>query len=163
LPNKPDPLAGFNYQGPFRSAVAGAYLIGNHPRAWLLLAIPWAAVQTLAYLTPPTYSPIQITTVLVSVFAVIAAGWLGWEKPWLFGLAAVVAGTLIEAVLLALLIGPLPIEGNTGWLQIFLGVIVFQIVQLQWPLGAMIGWYGGYLRRRMAVTQTPTRSQRRRR
>jgi hypothetical protein len=161
LPNKPDPLAGFRYQGPFRSAVAGLYLIGNHPRAWLLLAIPWAAAQTLAYLSPPSYSPIQITTVLVSVFAVIAAGWLGWEKPWLFGLAAVVAGTLIEAVLLALLIGPLPIEGSTGWMQIFLGVIVFQIVQLQWALGAMIGWYGGYLRRRMAVTQVPSQGRRR--
>jgi hypothetical protein len=154
LPNRPDPLAGFAYQGPFRSVAAAGYLLAHNPRAWLLPAIPWAAAQALSYLSPPDYNPLQLITLLVSVFAVIAAGWIGWQRPWLFGLAAVVAGTLVEAIFISLLLGPLGI-GDNDRLAYFIGIIVFQIVQLQWLLGALIGWYGGYLRRRMAVAQPP--------
>jgi hypothetical protein len=162
LPNRPDPLAGFGYDGPFRSILAGIYLLGRHPRAWLLPALPWAAAQTLAYLIPPTFSAIQIPMVLVSVFAIIAAGWIGWERPWAFGLVATITGTVIEATFLALLFGTQGITTFTPG-QVFLGIIVFQIAQLQWILGAFIGWYGGYLRRRMAVnTPQPARGRRRR-
>ena len=162
LPNRPDPLAGLQYQGPLRFVVGAGYLLANNPRAWLLPAIPWAAAQTLAYLSPPTYSPIQIITVLVSVFALIAAGWIGWQRPWLFGLAAAVAGTLIEGIFLAFLFGPLGIaEINPS--RVFIGIVIFQILQLQWILGGFIGWYGGYLRRRMATPTTRAEARSRRR
>ena len=162
LPNRPDPLAGLHYNGPFRSVVGAAYLLANHPRAWLLPAIPWAAAQTLAYLSPPSNSPVQIITVLISVVAVIAAGWIGWERPWLFGLAAVVAGTLIQAIFLAFLFDPLGVEATSAG-NVFIGIVVFQILQLQWILGAFIGWYGGYLRRRLAASNPPPPTNRRRR
>jgi hypothetical protein len=162
LPNKPDPLAGMQYSGPFRSVVGAAYLLANHPRAWLLPAIPWASAQTLAYLSPPSYSPVQIITVLVSVLAVIAAGWIGWERPWLFGLASVVAGTMIEAIFLALLFDPLGVDETSAG-TVFIGIVAFQILQLQWILGAFIGWYGGYLRRRLAASNPPAAPNRRRR
>lgn len=162
LPNRPDPLAGLGYQGPFRSVVGGGYLLATNPRAWLLPAMPWAAAQSLAYLSPPTYSPIQIITVLVSVFALIAAGWIGWQRPWLFGLAAAVAGTMIEGIFLAFLLGPLGID-EMSVSRVFTGIVVFQILQLQWILGGLIGWYGGYLRRRMAVPTTRAEARGRRR
>jgi hypothetical protein len=161
LPNRPDPLANLRYTGPLRSAVAGAYLLANHPRGWLLPAIPWAVAQALATLVPQTLTAVQIPTVLVSVFAVIAAGWIGWERPWLFGLAATVAGTLIEGIFFALL--PTAPGTQANPLGVVLGVVAFQVVQLQWILGAFIGWYGGYLRRRMAMTAPqPDRGRRRR-
>jgi hypothetical protein len=161
LPNRPDPLAGLQYDGPFRSVVAGFYLLANNPRAWLLPAIPWAGAQALAYLTPPTYSLIQIPMVLVSVLAIIAAGWIGWQRPWLFGLSAAVAGTLLEAAFLALLFAPVGRE-DLNPSRVFLGIIVFQIAQLQLLLGAFIGWYGGYLRRRMTAPAAQASSRRRR-
>jgi hypothetical protein len=175
LPGRADPLAAFDYQGPFRSVAAAGYLVGRNPRAWLLPGLAWAVAQTVAYLSllmaavysrqfdssPPSYSLLEIATLLVSVFAVIAAGWLGWQRPWLFGLAAVVAGTFIQALALALLISPSPLPG-TEPASIFASVTLNQILQLQWALGALIGWYGGYLRRRMAVTP-PAQPQRRRR
>ena len=162
LPNRPDPLAGFHYQGPFRSVVAAGYVLAKHPRAWLLPAIPWAAAQTLSRLSPQDYSPIQITTVLISVFAIIAAGWIGWERPWLFGLAATVAGTMIQGIFLALLLGTLGVEELDPW-RLFIGIVFFQILQLQWILGGFIGWYGGYLRRRMSVPTNASEMRRSRR
>ena len=88
---------------------------------------------------------------LGTVFAVVAAGWIGWQRPWLFGLAASVAGTLIQATILGLLIEPVPLPGATFG-SLFVAITLNQILQLQWALGALIGWYGGYLRRRMTLT-----------
>lgn len=159
LPNRPDPLAGFNYDGPLRSVVAALYLLANHPRAWLLPAIPWACAQTLTLLMQ-TNGAVQIVTVMVSVFSLIAAGWIGWQKPWLFGLAATIAGTLVQGIFFALL--PPPAGVTPDPLAAFLQIVAVQIAQLQWILGAFIGWYGGYLRRRMAST-SPQAARRRRR
>lgn len=159
LPNRPDPLAGFTYDGPLRSVVAAFYLLANHPRAWLLPAIPWACAQTLALLMPAN-GTVQIVTVMVSVFALIAAGWIGWQRPWLFGLTATIAGTLLQGTFFALL--PTPPEVAPDPLAALLQIVAVQVAQLQWILGAFIGWYGGYLRRRMATT-TPQADRRRRR
>jgi hypothetical protein len=158
LPNRPDPLAGFSYDGPLRSAVAGLYLVANHPRAWLLPAIPWACAQTLALLLQD--GAVQIVTVMVSVFSLIAAGWIGWQRPWLFGLAATIAGTVLQGTFFALL--PTPQGVTPDPLGALLQVVFVQIAQLQWILGGFIGWYGGYLRRRMVAT-TPQVDRRRRR
>ena len=166
LPGKPDPLANFTYSGPLRGVVAGLYVLAFNPRGWLLPGIGWAVAQMLSYVNlltaaayagqfsdtaPPNYGLIEIVGLLGTVFAVVAAGWIGWQRPWLFGLAASIAGTLIQATILALLIDPVPLPGaNFG--SIFIAITVNQILQLQWALGALIGWYGGYLRRRMTVT-----------
>jgi hypothetical protein len=158
LPNRPDPLAGFDYAGPFRSVVAAFYLLANNPRAWLLPAIPWACAQTVALLMRD--SAVQIVTVMVSVFSLIAAGWIGWQRPWLFGLVATIAGTLLQGLFFALLPTPPGVAANP--LAPFLEIVAVQISQLQWILGAFIGWYGGYLRRRMAST-SPQAARRRRR
>jgi hypothetical protein len=176
LPGKPDPLAGFTYSGPLRPVVAALYLLAFNPRAWLLPGIVWAVAQITSQVNlltaaafsglfgtaPPNYGLVEIVGLLATVFAAVAAGWIGWQRPWLFGLAASVAGTLIQATTLALLIDPAPSTG-AEFGTIFIGVTVNQILQLQWALGALIGWYGGYLRRRMTVTAPGARQDRRRR
>ena len=176
LPGKPDPLAGFTYSGPFRGVVAGLYVLAFNPRGWLLPGIAWAVAQTVSYINlltaaayshqfrsaPPNYGLIEIVGLLGTVFAVVAAGWIGWQRPWLFGLAASIAGTLIQATILALLIQPVPLPG-AAFGTIFIGVTVNQILQVQWALGALIGWYGGYLRRRMTITAPGPRQGRQRR
>ncbi|HKO34643.1 MAG TPA: hypothetical protein VJY85_12935, partial [Candidatus Limnocylindria bacterium] len=108
------------------------------------------------------YGLIEIVGLLGTVFTVVAAGWIGWQKPWLFGLAASIAGTLIQATILALLIDPVPLPGAT-FSSIFVAITVNQVLQLQWALGALIGWYGGYLRRRMTVAAPDAGQGRRRR
>ena len=176
LPGKPDPLASFAYSGPLRGVAAALYVLAGNPRGWLLPAILWAVAQTTSYVNlliassyntqfggaPAGYSVIEIVTLLGTVFAVVAAGWIGWQRPWVFGLAASVAGTLIQATILGLLIDPVPAEGAT-FSAVFVAIILNQILQLQWALGAVIGWYGGYLRRRMTVTAPGARDGRRRR
>jgi hypothetical protein len=176
LPGKPDPLASFTYSGPFRGVVAALYLIALNPRGWLLPGTVWAVAQitsqvnllTAAAFTqqfgsaPASYGLIEIMGLLGTVFAVVAAGWIGWQRPWLFGLFASISGTLIQATVLGLLIDPSPVP-DTDFGAVFLGVTVNQILQLQWVLGALIGWYGGYLRRRMTVTAPSSRQGRQRR
>jgi hypothetical protein len=174
LPNKPDPLAGFSYQGPFRSAAAGLYLLANNPRAWVPMAIAWAVSQTFSSLNrsardayfaqfqtlPPNYALVDTVIQIVGAMAILAAGWFGWQRPWLFGVGAVVAGTLIRATFVVML----PISGASGpgdVAGLFLAITLDSL-----PLvifGAFLGWYGGYLRRRLAVTQPPPQRQRRRR
>jgi hypothetical protein len=176
LPGKPDPLAGFTYSGPLRPVVAGLYVLAFNPRGWLLPAIAWAVAQTMSYVNllvaaaythrfdtaPPNYGLIEIVGLLGTVFAVVAAGWIGWQRPWLFGLAASVAGTFIQATILGLLIDPVTLPGATFG-SLFVAITLNQILQLQWALGALIGWYGGYLRRRMTLTAPGTRQGRQRR
>ena len=155
----------------------GLYVLAFNPRGWLLPAIGWAVAQMLSYINlltaaayagqfpdtaPPNYGLIEIVGLLGTVFAVVAAGWIGWQRPWLFGLAASIAGTLIQATILALLIDPVPLPGAT-FSSIFIAITVNQVLQLQWALGALIGWYGGYLRRRMTVSAPDAGQGRRRR
>jgi hypothetical protein len=173
LPNRPDPLANFSYQGPFRSAVAGLYLLANHPRAWLPMGIAWAVTQTFAWLNraagevsllrfgelPPNYALVDTVIQIVGAMAILAAGWFGWQRPWLFGVAAALAGTLIRATFMVLL----PISGaaSPGDAAVLFLAITLDSLPLA-VLGAFLGWYGGYLRRRMAVTQPAAQRQRRR-
>jgi hypothetical protein len=176
LPGKPDPLAGFTYSGPLRPVAAGLYVLAFNPRGWLLPGIAWAVAQTMSYVNllvaaaytnrfdtaPPNYGLIEIVGLLGTVFAVVAAGWIGWQRPWLFGLAASVVGTLIQATILGLLIEPVPLP-NATFSSLFVAITLNQILQLQWALGALIGWYGGYLRRRMTLTAPGPRQGRQRR
>ena len=98
---------------------------------------------------------------LGTVFAAVAAGWIGWQRPWLFGLAASIAGTFIQATIVGLIFPRPEVGGTFG--SAFVTITLNQILQLQWALGALIGWYGGYLRRRMTLTAPGPRQGRQRR
>ena len=167
LPGKPDPLANFTYSGPLRGVVAGLYVLAFNPRGWLLPGIVWAVAQMLSYvnlLTAAAYAGQLLrhrTTELRPdrdrrpAGDRLRRGGRGLDR-----LAAAVAvraggehrrhvdpghhpGVADRAC-------PAP-EGATFG-SLFLAIILNQILQLQWALGALIGWYGGYLRRRMTVT-----------
>jgi hypothetical protein len=156
LPNKPDPLAGYTYAGPLRNQLAWFYLLAHYPRAWLLPAIPWAMAQTLSMITLVVVP--RLVFQMAGVLAALAAGWIGWPKPWLFGLVTALAGSIIQGIFLALVPGNLE---NGMALQWFSYAIVAQIAQLSLVYAALMGWYAGYFRRRVAG-QRPTSTRPRR-
>jgi hypothetical protein len=154
--------------------VAGLYLLANNPRAWLPLGIGWGAAQTFAFLNlysavayhnrfaivPANYQLIDTLILVIGAFAIFAAGWMGWQRPWLFGVAAVVAGTLLEAIFVVLLPNAAAVA-PAGLAALFSAIILNSLPQALF--GAFLGWYGGYLRRRLAVAQPAPQRQRRRR
>jgi hypothetical protein len=157
LPNRPDPLAGFTYSGPLRAQVAWLYLLARNPGAWLAAAIPWAAAQTMTIVTP--FALPRLVYSVVGVAASLLAGWIGWQKPWLFGVAAAISGTIIEGVFLALVPGNLAQGTAAQW---FAYAIAINFAQLSWLYAALMAWYAGYFRRRLAAQRaTPTRQRRR--
>src|SRR5207244_4249983 len=85
---KGDPLAGFTYAGPARPLVAVLWLLARHPIMWLVPALIWMVAWpfTLAGGT------VALVASVAQYTALIAAGWIGWQRPWLFGVAAVLVG-----------------------------------------------------------------------
>jgi hypothetical protein len=96
---------------------------------------------------------------MAGVLAALAAGWIGWQKPWLFGLITALAGSIIQGIFLALVPGNL--ENGTA-MQWFSYAIVAQVAQLSLLYAALMGWYAGYFRRRLAAQRSSGTRQRRR-
>lgn len=156
LPGKGDPLAGFAYSGPLRGIVAGLYLLERSPVAWVVPGGIWAVAEMMFRLSLPN-ELVGTMASLAAFGALIGAGWIGWQRPWLFGLAAAVLGvTLFSGILgTAALLAGVPGAG-----ALYLGLASQELLQL--TFGALAGWYGGYLRRRLASQPTQARSARRR-
>jgi hypothetical protein len=156
LPGKPDPLAGFTYTGPLRGLVSGLYLLARNPRAWVVPAVIWTVAELMFRLGIPDALFGTIAS-LVAFGALIAAGWIGWQRPWAFGLAAAVLGvTLFTGILgTAAVLARVP-----GANAAYIGLASQELLQL--AFGALAGWYGGYLRRRLAAAPSQARSTRRR-
>jgi hypothetical protein len=158
LAGKGDPLAGFTYRGRFRGLVAGAWLLFKHPLPWGIAAAGWAVLQ-LALLVTPRQNLVAFAITLGQYGLLIGAGWFGWQRPWLFGAAAGVFGVVIHA----LIAGIVTIQAGEG-ATAAIGVIgsLTALVFLYGLVGAFAGFYGGYLRRRMAAQSTSTAKGRRR-
>lgn len=156
LPGKPDPLAGFTYSGPLRGLVSGLYLLARNPRAWVVPALIWTVAELMFRLGIPDALFGTIAS-LVAFGALIAAGWIGWQRPWAFGLAAAVLGVTLFTVILgtAAVLARVP-----GASSAYIGLASQELLQL--AFGALAGWYGGYLRRRLASAPSQARSSRRR-
>lgn len=157
LRGKPDPLADFSYDGPARRLVSTLFLLRRYPLPWLGGGVLFGLCYLLMF-RPGSQIVYSLASIL-SFVVLIAAGWLGWQKPWAFGLAAAVFGYL-----LFLIVG-LP----TGWIEAPPSVATASVVLsvtlsglFQAVIGVVAGFYGGYLRRRMAEPR-PGASQRRRR
>jgi len=159
LPGKVDPLAGFGYDGPLRGVVSTLYLLGRNPLIWIAMGVVWA----LAYIGTLYFgqSLIGIVASMLSFVALIAAGWLGWQRPWAFGFAAAVLGYVLYAVFVILNLSSIPAQGTftVGELANFLAVSGL----LQVAVGVVAGFYGGYLRRRLNDSSAGKQQQRRRR
>lgn len=155
LPGKPDPLAGFDHQGPLRGLLASFYLLARQPVAWIGMGALWAVARIVLQFG----TVIAIIASIIAFGSLIAAGWIGWTRPWLFGLMASIVGILMFAGILAVLVaGP----SGQSFGQWFLGWAYNEVVGLQPLFGALAGWYGGYLRRRMAAAPSAQGARRRR-
>lgn len=157
LPGKADPLAGFSYDGPLRSVVATAYLLTRNPLVWIAMGVAWA----VSYFAQIAFADniVGIVASILSFVVLIAAGWIGWQRPWAYGFAAAVIGFLLYAGFLLLNILRIPTTEpifNGG--QFALYVVSWLIMQS--IIGVIAGFYGGYLRRRLAE---PRQQQHRRR
>lgn len=158
LPNRPDPLADFRYTGPLRGIVSGLYVLGRNPRAWALPGAIWGVGELMVQLRLPNVLVSTIAS-LIAFGALIAAGWMGWQRPWAFGLAAATLGVFMFVGMLggAFLLYGVEQEGLRGG-QVF--VLLFTRESFQLFFGVVAGWYGGYLRRRLA-SAPPSRTRRR--
>lgn len=145
LPGKSDPLLGFSYSGPLPQVVSSFWLIRRNLYAGVGMGILWAA----AYIVTVLYggSMIGVSASFLSFGSLVAAGWLGWQRPWLYGLVAAVVGYVLFASYFSYLAANDP-DGTaaTGELAQYL----FSNGLLQIGVGALAGFYGGYLRRRFS-------------
>ena len=146
LPGKGDPFAGFTYTGRFRPIVASLWLIPRNLFAGVGMGILWAAT----YIMVDQYAGTTIGSIasFVSFGALVAAGWIGWQRPWLYGLAAAAIGYIIYAPYFIYSIASTGAATLVTGSQVALVLLTNGIVQL--GIGALAGFYGGYLRRRLA-------------
>lgn len=147
LPGKGEPFAGFTYTGRFRPIVASLWLIGRNPLAGIAMGVLWAA----AYILTVQYSASTIGSIasFVSFGALVAAGWIGWQRPWFYGFVAAVLGYLIYAGYIILAFAGDPLINQPGVKAQAATYLITNGV-LQAGIGALAGFYGGYLRRRLA-------------
>jgi hypothetical protein len=157
LPGKPDPLAGFAYQGRLRSVVAALFLLRQNPVAWIAPGALYVMTWELA-LFARSQDVLLLVAQLAQYTVLIAAGWMGWQRPWLFGAAAGLIGAIGSTVLSVYLTSMLGIDLKLSPLDYISSQTLFYVF-----LGAVAGWYGGYLRRRLATQSAtaPARSRRR--
>ncbi len=162
LPGKGDPLKGFTYQGRFQAIVAGAWLVAHHPLAWGVPAITWAVLQaSISFI--PRQSLVAFGITLVQYGLLIGAGWFGWWRPWLFGAMAGVIGSVFFAgfVTLAGVTGLISSQTTADATPMTAALALGTLALLYALVGAFAGFYGGYLRRRMAPPVQPAKGKRR--
>jgi len=161
LPNRPDPLAGFTGSGPLRPVTETLFLLRRNPLAWILPGVV-AFVGFFASFSYPTGLLGMLGTFLL-FGALIAAGWFGWQRPALFGVAAALIGFIIATAIVLFSFSQQGATPDTfGEPAQVIGQLFLQGLY-QSALGFLGGWYGGYLRRRQTQLSGDQASRRRRR
>ncbi len=161
LPNRPDPLAGFTGRGPLRPITESLFLLRRNPFAWVLPGVV-AFVGFFASFSYPTGLLGMLGTFLL-FGALIAAGWFGWQRPALFGVAAALVGFFIATAIVLFSFSQQGATPDTfGEPAQVIGQLVLQGLY-QSALGFLGGWYGGYLRRRQTQLSGDRGSRRKRR
>jgi len=161
LPNRPDPLGGFTGTGPMRPITVRLFLLRRNPLAWLLPGI----VAFVGFLASFSYSTgvLGLIGTFILFGALIGAGWFGWQRPALFGVAAALVGFLIAAAIVLISFAQRGATPDTfGEPAEVIGPLILQGVY-QSALGFLGGWYGGYLRRRQTQLSAEQRPRQRRR
>ena len=160
LAGKPDPFIGFNYTGRLRPVVANLWLIPRNLFASVGMGLLWTAT----YIMVDQYAGTTVGSIasFVSFGALVAAGWIGWQRPWLFGLAAATIGFLIYTPYFIYSVARAPaVIPPISASQVALVLLTNGLVQV--GIGALAGFYGGYLRRRLADPATRRQPEPRRR
>jgi hypothetical protein len=158
LPDRPDPLAGFTASGPLRFVAEWIYLLRRNPLAWILPGL--AAFPGYIGSFGDRTGILSLLGTFLLFGSLIAAGWFGWQRPPLFGVAAAVTCFIASIVFV---IAFFALQGAGGVFNVT--VIVGQLASMLYliALGFLGGWYGGYLRRRQTQlsAQRPPRRRRR--
>ena len=145
LPNRPDPLAGYAGDGPLSPITKRIFLLRSNPLAWLVPGV----ISSIGLYASITYvnNPIGLFGTFLLFGGLIAAGWFGWQRPSLFGVAAAIVGFVIAT---AIVLFSFSAQGATPDTFAASAVILNLFIQAlyQSALGFLGGWYGGYLRRR---------------
>ncbi|HET7685513.1 MAG TPA: hypothetical protein VFM19_03805 [Candidatus Limnocylindria bacterium] len=161
LPGKPDPLAGFSYRGPLPGLMSTLWLLGRHPVSWVLPGIVWAISYFATNAGRGSF--VSLVASLGTFAALVGAGWIGWQRPWAFGAAASILGQLGFGGLLGVLaLNGVDVDGPNVTIpveQAAVSLITSGIFMA--PIGALAGFYGGYLRRRLAQPRTSASTRRR--
>ena len=157
LPNKPDPLAGFDPSGPLRGVRERAFLLRSNLLAWVLPGV----LAFVGYLASIFYgnSVLGLAGTFLLFGSLIAAGWFGWQRPPLFGTAASMLSYVLVTVLILVQLGQMGVSPETLGPEAVIPDLLFRGLY-QAGLGFLGGWYGGYLRRRQ--TQLSNTDRRRR-
>ncbi len=158
LPGKPDPLDGFTYDGPLRGVVSTLWLLARNPLIWIAAGVLFALSYVVQQLFASSY--LSLAASMVSFIALIGAGWLGWQRPYAFGLAAGLIGSVLFTSFILLNLQSLPSVPAPTVVDAIVFIAQFAIVQA--AVGAVAGFYGGYLRRRLAEAPSQRTDKRRR-
>lgn len=160
LPGRPDPLAGFTGGGPLRAITERLYLLRQNPLAWILPGL----IAFVGFLASFSYAGgiVSLLGTFVLFGGLISAGWFGWERPTLFGVAAALLGFVIATAIVLFTFSSQGATPDTfGDPAAVIGQLVLQ-GGYQSALGFIGGWYGGYLRRRQTQLSEQTARRRRR-
>jgi len=161
LPNRPDPLAGFSGSGPLRVVTESLYLLRRNPLTWILPGV----IASVGFLASFSYATgiLGLVGTFLLFGALIAAGWFGWQRPALFGVAAALVGFFIATAIVLFSFSQQGATPDTfGEPTQVIGQLILQGLY-QSALGFLGGWYGGYLRRRqtqLSAQQAPRRRRR---
>lgn len=157
LPNRPDPLAGFDTSGPLRPVRERVFLLRRNLLAWVLPGV----LAFVGYLASVFYgnSLLGLLGTFVLFGSLIAAGWFGWQRPTLFGTAASLLSYVLVTGLILVQLGQRGVGPDTLGPERVIPDLGLRAVY-QAGLGFLGGWYGGYLRRRQ--TQLSGDAKRRR-
>src|SRR5206468_9571933 len=142
---------GFTYTGRFRLIVSSLWLVPRNLYAGVGMGIVWAAAYVITIQLAGTL--VASISSFVSFGALVAAGWIGWQRPWLYGLTAAAIGYLLYAIYIIWAIAGNPALSKPGATSTAAAVLVTNGI-LQISIGALAGFYGGYLRKRLADPAT---------
>lgn len=156
--DRPDPLEGYEGSGPLRPLTERIFLLRANPLAWIMPAVlaAFSYYSSVAYAT----SLIGVVSTFLLFASLVIAGWMGWQRPTLFGTTAAIVAYLLTVVLVlwAYTQQEVPPEafGQPA------GVVTQLALQgaIQAVIGFVGGWYGGYLRRRQAQLKAEARRRR---
>jgi hypothetical protein len=158
LPNRPDPLAGFDPTGPMRPVRERLFLLRSNPVAWVVPGI----VAFFGFFASIFYAQgfLGLLGTFLLFGALIAAGWFGWQRPTLFGTAAALISFILSAAFILWTFASQGAGPDTFGTPGQVAVELFLQAAYQAGLGFLGGWYGGYLRRRQTQLSSQVRRRR---
>ena len=100
LPDRADPLAKFDRSGPLRPVRERLYLLRKNPLAWMLPSLT-CFVGYFGSMTGGGQT-LGLVGTFLTFGSLIAAGWIGWQRPSLYGtVTALIGFALVWVVVLA--------------------------------------------------------------